>query len=171
MRIVKISTKEQSELYAEHFNKIAKCNLPSNVFKNSDTLMIEKCGKPIGGMCVISDINHFRVLRQIPYTVKLPAKINEFAEITGFWFSSKSALVFSMFFIILLRLVLFSRKKYFIYSYGHSNFKLREYYSVGCPIRIYSGVMSTGACENVECLGKVGLLAICFRGIFAKIGT
>jgi hypothetical protein len=169
MKVVRILNKEYAKKFAVGFHSKSGYLLPYMTFLENATFAVKKFDNTLhGGMCFIEDKNKFRVLRQIPADSKI-TWINEniICELTAFWVDNKAAYI-----PILSKItwhVLWSKKKYFVYSYATDCRKLQDYYSRGKPILLYSGQMNTESAENVECLSKLGIVRIFVSNILKSM--
>jgi len=169
MKVVRIFNREDAKSFAGGFHSKSGYLMPYMTFLENATFAVKKYDNTLhGGMCFIEDKNKFRVLRQIPADSKITwINENRVCELTAFWVNNKAAYLPLLTKITMY--VLFSWKDYFVYSYATDCRKLQEYYSRGKPILLYSGQMTTGSIENVECLTKLGIVRIFVSNILRSM--
>lgn len=172
-KIKKLKSIRDIMWYTRLFNKaIGYSNVPWKYHATGDVYAsLDDSGRIVGGFTLIGGYFNLRAVLQMPEDIqrdfyeKEPKMARNMCDLTGYFIlNPKNALNLTIWLVLVC---LFSKYKYFIYTYPTKDTGLERYYGIGDPLRIHTGIPEKlpGHSdhmeeEHVEVLTKWGIIRI-----------
>lgn len=173
VKVRKLKDVEDIIHYTKLFNRaIGYSNVPWRYHATGTTYALyDSKNRIVGGFVLIPGYWHLRTILQMPEEVQKsfykdnPKIVQSLCDLTGYFIiNPKHGLKIT---IKLLLTTLFSKYRYFCYSYPIHDVALKKYYGTGKPILLYAGVPRKleGHSDHmdeeyVEILTKIGIVRI-----------
>ncbi len=175
MEFKKLKTDAELESYRHATHKRIDVLLPLEYLKQGDIFgLYNTNGTLCGGFAIINS-GPLRVLNSIPdfSGIELDPELKHTAEITGVWLGRGAHGTFSslLFWLNIMKAVLFSKKKYFVYAYSLKKTNLEKIYSRANPMVLFRGEttmlpgMDSPELESVELIIKSQILPQAFKNL------